>query len=275
MVLRNDELMMQIASEFQRTDDYSFAFETLIGNHLALPGLRGFWPMSVKQRDLGPIGLDFTNSGTQFGYITTSAPYVPCANFGAASTDRLYIADQAELHVSGLESSLISATRGLTAGLWVNFGDLGTANECLMGIWESTNNDREWMLYANTSSQIGAYISSNGTAFTNKLVSSSTHGISNDEWHHLVLQWSPSAQDDHLRIWYDGNYQETTTVGYASLNDSAANFGIGHNYAGGSPTTYFEGQLSMAFFCECNLKDAAIKRLYYRTRPAFQSRNQW
>jgi hypothetical protein len=280
---RDANLEQRIASEYQKTSDQSFAWESLISMHLALPSLRGFWPMSVvagsstAARDLSSVGLHLTNSGVQYGPGSGHLKYVPVAHFGAASSDRLYRTDSADFYVAGTETHLISTGRGLTAGLWVSFDDLGVNNEVLMGQWDSGANDRSWMLYADTNGAIHSYISSGGTFTTNKAFAQADHGIGEDDdtWNHIVLQWSPSAQDDHLRIWVNGQYEETTSVGYATLHNSSANFGIGHSYSSGTPGSYFEGQISMAFMCGANISDEAIKRLYYRTRPAFQSRNLW
>lgn len=267
-------------SQFKTVEQLAAAIRSLLGSdhglvssYLSLPLLKGFWPMASISSDSGPIARDLsgnelhlTNVGTQFGWIG-SAYDPPCANFGAASTDRLYRTDEANFHTSFTASGLISANRGLTAGCWVRFADFGNVSECVMGIWDS--GDREWMIYANSASQIGGYFSYDGTNYDSELVGQPQSGVVNDEWNFLCLQVSPTAQEDVLRMWIN-NYSEEKAHGRSALNDANVNFGLGHNYTAGSPDTHFEGQISMAFLCGGNIGSANIQRIYSTTRSYFK-----
>ena len=246
----------------------------LIGQYLGLPGLRVFYPFTAAERDSTATqikdlanGLDMQQAGCQMGWVDQVEGDwpIPVLNFRAASSDRAYRLDDPILQVSGGESNLISFSRGLTAGVWVNFLDFGAANECLFGQWDSTN-QKQWMIYANNSSQIGSLISSDGSTNTTRYI---TPGINSSEWHFLCLQWSPSAQYDILRIWVDDVYTELAST-VAALHNSTANLGLGHNYGSGTPQNFFEGQLAMAFMCGCNISADAITRLYNQTRMFFR-----
>jgi hypothetical protein len=224
--------------------------------------------------DLSPSGLHLTNSGTQWG-VAGAFPLIPIANFGIGGTDRIYRADEAAFYVSGTESDMISASQGLTIGCWAYNTELGNDDHALMSQWD-TSSDRSYLLYQTSTGTTGAYISGDGSAVSSRVETNATVGIATDEWHHYVLQWSPSARDNVLRLWVDGNYWETASVGIASLHNSTANFGIGHSYqSSGTPTRYFEGYISAAFFCGARVYDSTIKALYHRTRPLYQSRQLW
>lgn len=279
MFPRNDEVMSSLKSEFQHTDDGSFAWESLISAYFGLPYLKGFWPMSSggsggnpTVHDLSGNELHLSNTGVQLGWIN-SHPGLPVANFGIGSSDRLQRKDEAAFHTSGLSTGIISYTRGLTAGAWVRPVNLAAAFETIMGQWDSGANDREWMIRLNTGGTADAFISSNGT---NEAFAQRSIGLLDDAWNFLCLQWSPSGQSDFLRIWVNNGYTENAGIQFADLNDSKKDFGMGFRFVS-SPTRtdYFEGQISMAFLCGCNISDAAIRRLYYRTRSVFQSRSQW
>lgn len=278
MVLRNDQFMRQMESEFQRSNDASFATESLIGNYLALPALMGFWPISAmgatgQAIDLSGNGLHLTNSGVQFTFASSN-PNVSSGFLAPSSTDRFYRADTGAFYSSFTSSYVQTALRGLTAGIWVKFQNLGGADECIIGQWDSGANDRQWMIYSNTNSAILGYFSYDGTNYDYENITAATHGMSNYEWHFLCIQVSPYALDDFVRIWVD-DYYEDSAHGQSALHDSSANFGIGHNYSSGSPTNYFEGHVAMAFLCGMNIGTTNIRRLYYRTRPAFQNKSLW
>ena len=282
--LRNDQTIDQLKSEFQETYDSSFAWESAISAHLALPNLVGFWPMSgmgsqsatTDAREISGSELHLTNAGVQFGALSTW-PLLPLANFGVGGTDRLYRTDEALFYIAGNEAQLLTSHRGLTMGCWARNTELGTAGHSIIGQWDDSGNDRSYLIYQDSTSggRTLALVSDNGTNVGSKIVSNSTLGIADDEWHHYVLQWSPSSQDDYIRLWVDGQYWETASVGYASLHNSSANFGIGHSYSSGSPGYHFEGQISMAFLCRARVFDSVIKVLYFRTRSLFQSREKW
>ena len=276
MVLRNDELMMQMESEFQKTNDASFAGGNLISNYLGLPVLSGFWPMTGKNgsgepNDLSGNGLTLTNSGVQFGYLGSS-PVVAMANFGAASTDRLYRVDESSFYTSFTTGHLLTANRGLTAGLWIRYNSFGSSSEGIMGQWNS--GQVGWLIHTAAGGNIEGYCSWNGTNNVKAELTPAESGVATGEWHFLCLQVSPSAQENFVRIWVDNVYDEVA-YGNTALHDSTANFGIGHYYSSGSPTAYFEGQIAMPFLCGGNIGDTNIRRLYYRTRPALQSRALW
>lgn len=255
-------------------DDAGTAYGALIGAHLALPGLKAFWPMSVSGglnfalfNDLAGMGLHLSNVGVQVGYVDSSdaAHKISIANFGLSGTDRLYRADAVEFQIIGSENKTLSSVRGLTMGGWFKPINWGNANQCLMGQWNTGADDRAYMIYGNTSSQVGAYISYNGIASTYKLWSAS---MEDGEWYHIVHQWSPYS--DFLRIWVNGLYQEHSSPDIMTLHNSSAKFGIAHSYTNDLAERYFYGNVSMAFLCGINIHARNIERLYENTRMYFR-----
>ena len=266
MFPRNDEAFNRLLSEFQQTNDGSFAWESAISAAMYLPALRGLWPMSSWGTslvyDLSGNVLSLTNSGAQ---ADASNGNIPCANFASAGSDRLYRSDEAALDILGTEAYVTSAYRGLTMGTWLR-ATTSPADMMIMGKWAYSGNERSYNLRFNASSQPAAYISVDGTAST---IEAHSTAVVHSEWHFVCMRFDPSA---NLAIWLDDNKEENTTSIPASINNSTADFEIASFNNGES---YFDGRISLAFLCAAALSDAAVRRLYYRTRPAFQNRSQW
>jgi len=250
----------------------------VIGAYLSLPALRVFYPFTAAERDSTATqikdlanGLDMTQHGCQFGWIDADLDgqyQVPVLNLGAASTDYADRADNAILNVSGSESNLISFSRGLTAGVWVQHIDFGTADESIFCQWDqNTLANRAWIIRNTSTPDIRVTIYDGTTTYT--AIKTATVAEINNSWHFLCLQWSPAAYYDVLRIWVDDQYAEINP-GATALNNSAGNLSLGADFIAGSPQRYFEGRLAMAFMCGCNIGGDTIENLYRATLPMFR-----
>jgi hypothetical protein len=266
-------------SEIKTVEELAPVMRTLIGQdmlagaYLSLPVLKGFWPMTATGsaqtpvRDISGNGLDLINTGQAQLCYAPSNKKPPAIFFGAAGTDRLYRADEAAFSTSWTAAGITGVSRGLTAGAWVRPLDIATATETIIGQWDNGANDRSWCIQLQiTTGYPNARISSNGTATDGRTYQTA---LENNKWYFLCLQASPSAQDDYLRMWVDDDY-ESVAHGETDINNSAANFGIGHSYNSGSPAAYYEGYLGMSFLCGGNIRASNILRLYNMTKHFFK-----
>ena len=269
MVLRNDQTVQQLASEFQKTDDSSFAHESLISSYLALPGLIAFYPMSVATLsgsviDLGGNDLFLTNLNT----VEILAQEKPVALFQTANFEVLY-SNQASFDIRGNEAYIGSSYRGLTMGAWVYFNDTGQTHS-IMGKWSTVAGNRSYLLHCTASNKLRMLVCGDGTNFD--FVEYPT-SITAQKWHFIVGRFDPSTE---VKIWVNDDSEIEVASIPATLHDGTASFTVGAEGTSPAPFgAYMEGMVSMGFITATRLSDATIRRLYYRTRPAFQSRADW
>jgi hypothetical protein len=146
---RNPGMVDILAADFQARDEPNFAWKSVCSMFLALPGLRGFWPMSSfddggDAYDLSGQGRTLTYNGDpDYGYWDLR-PYIDLDGTG----DYLDRADEAGLDITGAETFVTGARQGLTMGGWFQFDELTVANnKGLMSKWVSGTNDRSYLLY--------------------------------------------------------------------------------------------------------------------------------
>lgn len=271
VVPRKDAEFTRLQSEFQATHDSSFAWESAISAYLALPALRGFWPMSVTNQngtvsDLSTLDLHLTNRNT----VMQHALPQPVMDFTSGNSEVLYRADETALDIQGNEAYVHSDYQGLTMGAWVQF-DAVDQNSTLMGKWDTAANQRSYIIYLNGStSKISFYWSTNGTLQPN--VEYDTALVAG-RWYFVCGRFDPSTE---AKIWVNDNFNVDTTSIPATLFNGTASFAIGAY--GTQPAAwldYMDGRVSMAFLCSAYLPDHTVRRLYYRTRPLFQTREAY
>ncbi len=242
----------------------------LISPFLALPGLRGFWPMSVVDYtnpqcvDIAN-GYDLTNNNTAtFGYDPNRI-LVPCTFFDGVN-QYLSRADGGAANwadVLGTEAYIentIVTARGLTSGGW--FFSTAAANEGLIGKWNSVTNDTSYLIQHLAGATVRLAVSSTGLGITASIASTNT--ISANTWYFVVGRYVPSTTVD---IYLDGTKTSSAVGVPAALFDGAATFEIGSFNAGA--TQHLTGRASCCFLCAAAVSDAEISSLFQQTRGAF------
>jgi len=137
----DNELVKQINSTEQQMDALleSEISPDLISPLLALPGLRGFWPMSSFNEagnayDMSEQGRVMTYNGNPLYNYDGVVPYVALDGIG----DFLSRADEAGLDIIGTETYVDGAVHGLTLGGWFYFDNALGSNEKLIAKWDTT-----------------------------------------------------------------------------------------------------------------------------------------
>jgi hypothetical protein len=236
----------------------------LISPFLALTGLRGFWPMSAFSSagaayDQSGNGRTLTYNGNPvFGYDGL-APY--CAYDGTG--DYHTRADEAGLDITGTETYVDAAYRGLTMGGWFNPAAFtAAAVQGLMGKFSAGVNQRSYILRTDPAGGVRFTINNTGAAAGNQTVTSPT-AMSINSWYFIVGRFDPGTE---IAVFVNG-IKETAVAGiHANLFSGASDFDIG---GGGGGVDLSTIKASLCFLCAAALSDAHISSLFQQTRGAF------
>lgn len=259
-----DEMLRQVRRNEQAIDDLEQpeVANDLISPFLALTGLRGFWPMSASRDngnaiDLSGLILTLTYNGNPVYSYDNLAPYIQFDGTG----DWLTRADQAALDISGTETTIAPAVRGLTLGGWFYVEETGTDEGLLTK--DDNANQRSYGLYFNQFDRFGMVISDDGTntaAVSNPAGPASVPAL--NAWYFVVGRFDPAASVDCFvsGVW------TTAATARASIFNSTSSLRIGAIHGNLFP---FQGRASLGFLCAAYLSDAITGGLYEETRGAF------
>lgn len=229
----------------------------LISPYLALPGLRGFWPMSSFNEsgnayDMSEQGRILTYNGNPTYNYTGLAPYIDLDGVG----DYLSRADEAGLDIIGTESYVAAAVRGLTLGGW--FYVTGAANTYYMG--KAVDGNGPYSLYHFNGGNAAAFKIRDSTDTT-------TYTVTTDRtlnvWQFIAGRYDPSTE---IKVWVNATTNTNVAAIPAALLNGADDFAIG-GLSGG--TSLLTGRASLCFLCAAYVSDAIISSLYQQTRAAF------
>lgn len=221
----------------------------LAAPYLALPNLRGFWPMSSQDNsgnayDLSGQGRTLTNNGTAtFDVYNNVVPFVDLNG----SSQYMSRADESALDISS----------ALTLGVWFR-PDVVTGSQGLVSKYTVSGSQQSYLLYLNAAT-LYADISSTGANDFTVTIAGTTASV----WHFGALRFTPSTE---LAVWLDGTKAVNTTSIPASLFNSTAALQLGLFNTSG---TYLNGGLALAFVCAAALTDQLIGSLFQRTRARF------
>ena len=236
----------------------------IISPYLALPGLRGFWPMSSvgvagQTIDLQGLGNHLVLAGNPvFNYVGL-VPYCDYDGVG----DFHSITDAASANafdIIGNEGYIDPATQGLTVGGWFYFDRLA-ANETLISK-NGVAGTYSYTVRKDVTDDVRIYVSNNGVA----IVSTPSLAISLTTWHFIVGVFSPSGASNEVRIHRDGGIA-TIAAGIAALNNTAVDFEISGRNNGA--LNLLDGRASLCFVCAEAASRPIISALYQQTRSAF------
>jgi len=245
--IRNDSMTELLRADFFARNEPNAAWSHTVSDHLLLPALRGFWPMSAHHVTAQSAFVDDIACGFDLGMI--NAPYLgirtytlaPTCGFTAPQSRYLtYGADNVQHDIVGTETIVPANNRGLTLGCWVFFDALGS-EEGLIAKMLTAGNQLSYWLYKSAADQIVFSISSLGTPASTVSVTS-TATIAAGIWYHIIGRFVPSTA---LDVYVD-SVRTTNAVGVpASLFDSTQPLEMGR-IDGGS---YITGFLSLAWLC--------------------------
>lgn len=243
------------------TADHPAGLVDALAQFLALPGLRGFWPMSAvgvagQAIDMQGLGNHLTRNGDpEFNYDNL-APY--CDYDGTGDYHNITDAASANaFDILGNEGYIKPAIRGLTAGAWVK-----TSTDAVEGIICKDVTLVAQDAYALYFGPTPTFRVSDGAAYTT--IAAPATAI--NQWHHIAGRYVPSVSVD---VYVDGI--KTSNVGAipaAPINNSVHQFTLANFSAVG--VLELTGFLSMCFICAAALSDKIINSLYQKSRRVFE-----
>jgi hypothetical protein len=269
--IENREMVSLLTSEFQRRYEPQFSWANACSIIQLLPGLRGFWPMSVvgdtgNAQDQSGHAKVLTYTGNPVYSSDDLAPYIEFDGTG----DYLTRADESHFDITAKEAffssqaSSLGAARGLTLGGWFYPANI-TNSDSLMSKDDVAGNDRSYNLRvmgAVAGDPVRFLISDDGT---NTDQANSASGYSATTWQFMAGRFNEADAGEELAVWLNDE-KTTAATARASIWDSAAPFNIS-GYNDGS--ALFTGRASLCFLCAAALPDVIIWALYQQTRALF------
>lgn len=232
----------------------------LCSNYLALPSLRGFWPMSSVSnssfpRDLSTQGRTLTNINVSLFGQNVLVPYVTLNG----TTQYLTRGDEVGLDITGTEAYVHPAYRGLTMGGWF-FVDTspGVSGAGLFSKDDAPAN-RSYGLLVEDADTIRFHVSNNGAAIVSV---SSISSAPLATWIFCVGRFDPSTE---IAVYLNDEKTPNVAAIPASIFNGNAPLEVGRYDLG----AYLDGGASMLFLCAAMLTDDSILALYRNTKRAF------
>jgi hypothetical protein len=254
LALRVKRLEEKMESQTRKPSVKAHKLGALLGAYMALPGMRGFWPLSSMDANNGPQDVSgqarhLTNNGA--ATLGTEDDLVPVVTLNG-STQYLSRASESGLTITG----------ALTALAWVKFNALGTAgvtNRPVMG--KSPSTYAWWFgVDANVSGAMTFQVSSNGTALIG--VTTPSGVIELGKWYFLAMRYTPSTE---IKGWVmEAPYALTSGVP-ASMANNAGAVEIGRFVSG----QYLNGSVALPWLGAMAVPDKAIERVLDAGRGLF------
>lgn len=264
--IRNPENVDLLSVDFQKRYEANFAAGNIVSLLRMIPGLRGAWVASGFDSagdipDVSNQGRTVTKNGNPLFSFEGLAPIVTLDGTG----DYFERADEAGLDITGTETDVASAKRGLTIGGWFRPSDL-TNYQFLMSKWNTgTNNESYALWYRIAGGPPGNnfVFSITTDGITDFYIDSSDYTIAMNNWYFIVGSFDPSTS---LNI-YVNKTKSSVLVGVpASIHSGAADFLIGDSDDLG---VEFWGDFSFGFLSAMFLSDTVIYNLYHQSRALF------
>lgn len=264
---RNPELVNILKADFQALYDGTYSWKTVTAMHLALPGLRAFWPMSSVWRISAPGTPDMSGQGNtlldlggavEFGYDPNGI--APIVEFTGAVGQYLLAADGGALawaDILGNEANIRATQRGLTLGGWFWWSALPGAAQWLIAKDNQVGGQQQYhiRILAGNTVQFSVWAGP---------VSVTSTATINAGWNHIIGIYDAPNQDLHIVL----NGVVTSNLGAAPavLPDTVANFTVG---ADGAGANRFTGYASMCPLCACNISTVLAQSLYWHAAALY------
>ena len=254
----NPQLVDNMSAKFRRLNNPAPAMADAIGMLRMFPGLVGLWPGSAvgasgQLLDMSGNGLNLSNTGNA---ALNNAGLAPFASYNGSSNYHS-IASTGILNITGTESHINGAIRGLTIGAWIYVRDAApAAHEYVTGKGGDT-----YQIRHATSSNVLLF-RANGAGPTPVTVGTTVPTANN--WYFVCGRFVPSTKIS-IKV-NSADFEDNTTSIPASLNTDSTGFAIGAD-AGG--TNFFDGRVCLSFLCAAAVSDIHLDTYFQMTAPLF------
>lgn len=258
---RNSEMVNLLSADFQGRYEPQFALANTMALIQALPGLRGFWPMSgydsnLAATDMSGLGHHLTRSGNPQYDWAGLAPYLDFDGTG----DYLSITDAASNNDFDILGNEDVANPGLTIYTWVWLDD-DTAVQALVAKDDGTIAGRNYFLNfrGGAGDQARLLVANGGSQY----FVDSSDVLATETWYLIVGRFVPSTSVDVYVGSTTGlsKTSETTSIP-ATINNSAAPLEIG----GRGGAVLLDGRQSMGAVCAAAHSDTIIGNIFQQSR---------
>lgn len=251
---RNSDMVELLKPDFMTRQELTYA--ATLSEYQMLPCLRflgaGGLGSAGEWRDLSGNGMHLSYNGNPtMAFNGAGAPYWVYDGTG----DYHSHADDAHFDITGTETTVVAAQRGLTCGAWVYLTTLTPAVNAIIAKWGGNLS----YILAEIGGKLYFIVSVDGAAQKSVVGAAMTTGT----WYFTVGRFVPSTS---VADWVNDSPTANVTTIPASIFSGAAPFTIGYDPADNS---YLDGAVAFPFVCACALSDAQITRLYNRSRGLF------
>lgn len=257
---RNSDMVELLKPDFVTRSELTYL--TAVDQYMRLPCLRylglGGLGSAGEWRDVSGNGMDLTYNGNPtMSYTTQGAPYFSYDGVGDYHTH----ADDAHFDITGTETTVRAARRGLTMGCWAYVDNLALGNSAPMAKYDGSTNNRSYAILVLNTGIVNFLMSANGIA---AVIATGTVAITSATWHFIAVRFVASTS---ATIYTNDNIDTLAAGIPASLFNSAAIFEI--SGTNGGAANLFTGSISIPFVCACALSDTQITQLYQSSRGLF------
>lgn len=261
------DIIRRISQLEQRQDDLikPEVVIDLVSPFLALPGLRGYWPMSSSDsggtaEDLSGQGHDLTNNNNATLGYDNLAPY-----FDYDGANQYHSrATEADLDLLGTEADVGAAFRGIFLIGWFQFDDdPPAADEFLIAKRTAGAANQSYSLLRRAATTFRFTISDGAATDSVTTTATTTSG----QWYMGASVFIPSTEISLYLMSSDIAEKATNNAGIpAAINNSAVDFTIG---AGAAPGNYLDGRASDCAIGVTRLSDAIVESVFESTRGGY------
>lgn len=232
-------------------------YGSVIGRHLAIPFLRGFWPMSSLNET--PNVVDISGQGRT---LTLTAATVPIYNEVVPYIDL----NGTTAYLTRADEAGLEFTTALSFGVWVWFDDL-SGNPMILTKWNTTGNQRAYALQALSTGAVRVAISSDGTLAP--VFDTAAGLVTTGVWYHIVVVYTASNE---ISIYVDSvETSIVTSIPATIFSTGTAAFYIGtFNAAGGN---FLNGRVTLCWISRAErtgITNQIVTELYQISAPYFK-----
>lgn len=220
-----------------------------------LPGIEGYYTMSMVQSS-GNI-INHTGGGNQLAPVGTVMMGYDGNSYVQFGSSANYLSKAGAYPITGLETFIEPALRGLTVGGWFKV-DIAPVTASGLVSRDGIPANRGYSLSVQPGGLPRFSVSSNGTT----VFSATGSAASISEWHFVTGRFTPSVE---VAVFVDGTKTVNTTGIPASCNVSTQAFEVGRYL--NSNSRVIDGKCRDLFVCWTALSDELIELVRLSSVP--------